>query len=135
MKVLLVDDDDAIRRLIARVLEQRRHTVFESRSPYGVSALILRQCPELVVIDVRMPGLSGPELCRLITELPLASPPRVVLWSSLEQRALDAVAREAGDLPTISKLAGPMKIVEAIELYGRKSTSGAMRLTTASSTR
>lgn len=58
-----------------------------------------------------------------------------MLWSALEQRALDVAARDAGDLPTISKLAGPMKIVEAIEAYGRRRTSGAMRLPAASSTR
>ena len=126
MRILLVDDDEAIRRLIGRVLEQRGHTVLLSETPYGVSVLILRHRPDLVVLDVRMPGLSGPELSRLIADLHLSSPPRVVLWSALEQHALDAAAHDAGDVPTISKLAGPMKIVEAIESHGRRRTTGVM---------
>jgi len=62
--ILLVEDEEPLRRLVKRILELSRHTVLEARSP----ADALRIAREhdgpihLLLTDVVMPGMSGPEL-------------------------------------------------------------------------
>ena len=67
--ILVVDDDDDIRALVGELLERAGHGVI--KAPDGESALKLfysRQ-PDLVVLDVSMPGLDGWEVLNRIREL------------------------------------------------------------------
>ena len=67
--ILVVDDDDDIRALVGELLERAGHGVI--KAPDGESALKLfysRQ-PDLVVLDVSMPGLDGWEVLKRIREL------------------------------------------------------------------
>jgi PAS domain S-box-containing protein len=58
--LLLVDDDPAVREILSRVLERAEFTV--STAEDGQSALqqIRRQVPDVVLMDLEMPGLDGP---------------------------------------------------------------------------
>lgn len=118
MKILLVDDDAAILDMMAKLLQHRGHEVATCSSPFGVSATIVRDLPELVVIDVMMPGLGGTSLAALIGRLDLPRPPRVVLWSAIDDQALAEAGREAGGLPTVSKAMRASEIAAALERLG-----------------
>src|SRR5512146_1925892 len=102
MKFLIVDDDLDVTRMVTRLLEHRGHSVQSCPSPFGVSALILREAPDLVILDVMMPGLEGPQLAALIHNLPLKRRPQIVLWSSMDPDQLRKTGLEAG-LPTVPK--------------------------------
>jgi DNA-binding response OmpR family regulator len=67
--ILVVDDDDDIRALVGELLERAGHEV--AKAPDGESALRLfySQQPDLVVLDVSMPGLDGWEVLNRIREL------------------------------------------------------------------
>ena len=60
-RVLVVDDDDTIRRLMTQLLKDR-YEVHEAADAEEALAEIGRSPPDLVVVDVNLPGLSGPEL-------------------------------------------------------------------------
>src|SRR6187455_879768 len=67
--VLVVDDDDAIRGVVRTVLEADGFQVVEAAD--GPAALLLLDSingrgPELVVLDIMMPGIDGIEVCRRI---------------------------------------------------------------------
>jgi CheY-like chemotaxis protein len=114
MKVLIVDDDADIRRMIVKVLEHRGHTVSQADTPFGVSALVVREQPEIVVLDMMMPGLSGAALAEIIGRLDLPTPPQIVLWSAMEDHQLADEGARLG-LPVVSKAARPSALVETIE--------------------
>ena len=67
--ILVVDDDDDIRALVGELLERAGHGVI--KAPDGESALKLfySRKPDLVVLDVSMPGLDGWEVLNRIREL------------------------------------------------------------------
>jgi DNA-binding response OmpR family regulator len=67
--ILVVDDDDDIRALVGELLERAGHVVI--KAPDGESALKLfySRKPDLVVLDVSMPGLDGWEVLNRIREL------------------------------------------------------------------
>jgi CheY-like chemotaxis protein len=118
---MLVDDDVAIQKLVRAVLETRNHQVFTLDTPYGVSAAILRHLPDVALLDVRMPGLTGPQLAQLIAELPLASRPQLALYSALDNDALRDIEEETR-LPCISKNIGVHTIVDALEALHKNGT-------------
>ena len=67
--VLLVEDDDTVRRLVRQVLSCHGYTVMECRSPEEALAMSSNYSGRihLMVTDVVMPGSSGPELAQRIT--------------------------------------------------------------------
>ncbi|HEX8950500.1 MAG TPA: response regulator [Polyangia bacterium] len=119
MKILLVDDDKTVLDMMSRMLEHRGHDVHTCDTPFGVSAQIVRDPPDVVVLDVMMPGLGGSALASLIAKLELPRAPKVLLWSAMDDTALADAAREAGGLPWISKAMRASEIAAAIERLGR----------------
>src|SRR5262245_64154036 len=67
-KILVIDDDPQIRRVMKVILTGERYEVVEARS--GESALLkFREfLPDLVLLDLNMPGTGGMETCRAIRE-------------------------------------------------------------------
>ncbi len=62
--VLVVDDDHTVREVVRRYLERDGHRVVEAADgPTGLS-LGLTKAPDLVVLDLMLPGLNGLEVCR-----------------------------------------------------------------------
>lgn len=66
MRVLLADDDELMRELIAAVLEVHGHTVEMFADGDGVWHAFEREPAEMVVLDWQMPGVDGLEVCRRV---------------------------------------------------------------------
>jgi len=82
-RVLVVDDEPAIRSLIRSTLERAGHTVLEA--PDGPNALAAARMghPDLVLLDVALPGLSGLDVCRRLKAGPGTAGATVLLLTGL----------------------------------------------------
>ncbi len=67
-KILVADDDLEILALVARHLSALPAEVVEASDGEEALRLAQREKPDLVVLDVMMPGMSGWEVCRAIRE-------------------------------------------------------------------
>ena len=67
-KIVIVDDDEAIRELVADVLETENFKVVKCADTDEGYKRILKSQPDLVILDVKMPQIGGIELCRLLRE-------------------------------------------------------------------
>ncbi len=119
MNVLLVDDDPDILKIVSRMLAAAGHEVTCCGSPFGVAAVVVRSAPDIVVLDVQMPGLSGPSLAQVLAGLELSKRPILCLWSNADEESLRKAGEEAGGLPTISKARRPTELVALIEKVAR----------------
>ena len=90
MKILVVDDDVHIRRILALYL--REHDVAEAATAEEALARTGEQAFDVVIVDVILPQYGGLRLCQRIKER--AAPPRVIVMSGDEQ--LRDQAAEAG---------------------------------------
>lgn len=62
MKILVIDDEPLVRRSIVRAFRSKGHEVEEAEDGLIGEKMWLESHPELVFLDVLMPGLTGPQL-------------------------------------------------------------------------
>jgi two-component system KDP operon response regulator KdpE len=65
-KILIVDDEPQIRRVLRTTLSSQGYTVAEARTGDEALEQIRNERPDLILLDVNMPGISGLETCREI---------------------------------------------------------------------
>ena len=58
-KILVVDDEPTVRRILRRTLEKAGYTVIELADGAGVAELVRLEAPDLVLLDIHMPKLDG----------------------------------------------------------------------------
>lgn len=98
--ILVVDDNPANVELLLGLLEDEGYARVEGiTDPRRVEERVQRQCPDLILLDVRMPWITGLELMERLHALALAHPPAViVLTAQIDEqtryRALDLGARD-----------------------------------------
>lgn len=66
MNILIVDDEPLIRRSLQKAFEQRGHSVRVAADGLSGVKLWQEQSPDLVFLDVLMPGLSGPQVLQQV---------------------------------------------------------------------
>lgn len=87
MKVLVVEDDAAIRELVVIKLTRAGHEVLaESNGNAGLATALAEQ-PDLAILDWMMPGLTGVELCRAMRLDPRSAHISVLLLTSRAQES------------------------------------------------
>ena len=69
ISILVVDDDEAARACVTEILASRNWRVDTAEDGPSALALVEQQSYDVVVLDYRMPGMNGAELCRRIREL------------------------------------------------------------------
>jgi CheY-like chemotaxis protein len=62
--VLVVDDDPYIRATVSAILEDSGYVVATAENALEAAHAIARTPPKVVLLDIRMPGLDGPQLAR-----------------------------------------------------------------------
>ena len=65
-KVLIVDDDPDIIRLLKRALNQKNYLISVAMDGEEALQKITQECPDLVILDLGLPRLSGEEVCKKI---------------------------------------------------------------------
>ena len=81
MRLLLVDDDAGLRALLRTTFELVDIDVEEAEDASAALARVGERPPDVIVLDVRMPGMDGLELCRRLKADPATRAIPVVLLS------------------------------------------------------
>jgi two-component system, OmpR family, phosphate regulon response regulator PhoB len=113
--ILLVEDDPDIRHLVSSKLSRGGFTVTEV--PDGVAALreAERNPPDLVILDVRMPRMSGLDVCRELRTVPrTAAVPILMLTARARPQDLEQ-AYAAGATDYVVKPFSPRELLERVE--------------------
>jgi CheY-like chemotaxis protein len=115
--ILVVDDDEDVRGLLRAMIERAAHRVLEAAGGAEALELIGRARPDLILLDVHMPGLDGTEVCRRIKAEP-ATPAIPVLMLTAAVRAEDRHrALSGGADGYITKPFSPRSLLDQIGVH------------------
>jgi len=82
-KILIVEDDPAIRRVIALAVKSAGHSpVLEADTGDGGLSAVRREKPALVLLDVMLPGMDGIEVCRRVKSDPALASTAIILLTA-----------------------------------------------------
>jgi len=120
LKVLIADDHPLIIAGIRRTIEHLddMQVVGEARSGAEVAQLVERRCPDIVLMDLRMPGVTGVELIELIRERWPQT--KTIVLSACDDRPTIDAALSAGASAYVLKSAHTVDIAAIL----RQASSG-----------
>src|SRR5687767_5057680 len=93
LSVLVVDDNPDILTQVGSYLQERGIAVITSISALGVSSLVIRHRPDVVVLDAMMPALDGGALAKLLRGIGSVQDMGIVFYSSMDEELLYQLAR------------------------------------------
>ena len=114
-KILIAEDERDIRDLITFTLRYNGHEVLAASNGEEALALTEKEIPELVLLDVRMPRMTGYEVCRRIKEEDDLSHIPVLFLSAKGQEAEVQAGLDAGAVDYILKPFSPDQLISRIE--------------------
>jgi len=125
MRVLLADDDELMRELVAAVLEVHGHEAEQHADGGAVWAAFDRAPAEMVVLDWQMPGLDGLEVCRRIRGHPDGRHAYLLVVTA--QRGILSLGQvlHAGPADYLSKPVTPEDIAARLRIAARRMETAA----------
>ena len=105
--VLVVDDDAGFRAYVRAALAQPRFRILEASSGPEALEVALRERPDVILLDWRMPGTSGISACRRIRQEDALAGVRIAMVTGLDDERDRTLARHAGADAFVVKDADP----------------------------
>lgn len=114
-KILIVDDEASLRMLVAATLEDEGFALYEAED--GVSGLEVAQkhLPDLIILDMMMPGITGLEVCQQLKSNLGTSGIKILLLTAKGQRKDREAAWEAGADFFLTKPFSPGKLLNLVK--------------------
>jgi DNA-binding response OmpR family regulator len=100
-RILVVDDEESIRDMLSDYFTERGYEVHTAEDGQQALAVVERQRPHLVLLDIQMPGQDGVETLRLLREL--APDVAVIMVTANEDVALARETLKLGALDYVAK--------------------------------
>jgi twitching motility two-component system response regulator PilH len=117
-KILLVDDSKTELHFLSDVLEKRGYTVRLAHNGEEAMKRLGEETPDLILMDVVMPGLNGFQLTRAITRDPRFANVPVIMCTSKSQETDKVWGLRQGARDYIVKPVDPNELVSKIQAFG-----------------
>jgi len=114
LRILLVDDDPALRTLLKATFEIADVAVVEAEDAASARRKIRGARPDVIVLDINMPGTTGLELCAELKAAPATRDIPIVLLTGSEG-GTDAAAKKAGADAIVRKPFSPLELLAIAE--------------------
>jgi two-component system OmpR family response regulator len=116
-RILLVDDDAGIRKVIRDYLEEHGYAVDTAGDAKELDSLLARGKPDLIVLDVMMPGEDGLAVCRRLSREP---GPAIIMLSALGEDADRIIGLELGADDYLPKPCNPRELLARVRAVLRR---------------
>jgi CheY-like chemotaxis protein len=116
-KILMVDDSDVVLEMGAIILEEAGYEVVTLDNPLSVAYALRKQLPDLLLIDVNMPALTGDAVTKIVSHHGAARRIPVILYSDISIEELSERARLCGALGYIRKTNDEAEFVRKIDYW------------------
>lgn len=125
-KILIVDDEAAIREMIAIALEMAGYQCIEASNTQDAYSLIVDEQPSMVLLDWMLPGTSGIEFARRIKRDDRTAEIPIIMLTAKGEEDNKIIGLEAGADDYITKPFSPRELVARLKAVLRRSTPQGM---------
>lgn len=126
-QILVVDDDAQTRALVGLILQRNGLRTQEAFDGQSALRLLEFTTPDLIIVDVMMPGIDGLELCRRLRARKQTSQTPIIVFTAAGSTRIDRAARDAGADEFIAKTSPPQELAAAVHRLLEMSTAGVLR--------
>ena len=123
--ILIVDDDESIRRLIATTLEDVSGYRLEEAGDGAEAVERARAArPQIVFLDIEMPGVNGIEACRRLRSEPATAEATIVMLTGETGDVAERSAQAAGADLFLTKPFSPLHLLQLVDRIGGSRPAG-----------
>ena len=120
-RVLVVDDDPTVREVVVSYLRAAKHDVTEAADGEAALVAVRDTIPDLIVLDLMLPGIDGLEVCR---QLRTSSNVPIIMLTALGTETDRVVGLELGADDYLTKPFSPRELVLRVESVLRRAGEG-----------
>jgi len=114
-KILLVDDDPGVHLVVVPILSKAGYSVISAKNGEQALHLALNERPNLIILDVIMPGIKGRDLCKKIKAYDVLKDIAVIFLTAKDSEDDVKAELEAGALNHLTKPVNPADLLKTIE--------------------
>jgi two-component system phosphate regulon response regulator PhoB len=114
-KVVIIDDEPFILMIVEDKLRKAGYEVISKRTSDGIVEFIKNNDPDLVIIDWMLPGASGLDVCKDLTNDPKTSSIPVFMLTAKGQESDEKLGIKCGAKQYITKPFSPRALLKLIE--------------------
>jgi CheY-like chemotaxis protein len=114
-RVLIVDDDPAIRRVVSALLDLDEYGLLEAADGQAALEVVRDERPDLFILDLTMPRLDGLRACQALRSDPELAGTRVLVLTGRDQPDDRTAARDAGTDAYLVKPFSSLALLEAVK--------------------
>jgi two-component system, OmpR family, alkaline phosphatase synthesis response regulator PhoP len=123
-KILVVEDEPDIRKLVQYNLTQERFRVLEAEDGEQALKIVQRDKPNLLILDLMLPGLSGIELCRILRDRSETARLPILMLTAKAGEADRVLGLEMGADDYLTKPFSPRELVARVRAILRRAERG-----------
>ena len=114
-KILLVDDDPGVHVVIVPILSKAGYLAVSAKNGEQALHLALNERPDLIILDVIMPGIKGRDLCKKIKAYDVLKDTPVIFLTAKDSEEDIKAELEAGAITHLTKPVNPTDLVMTID--------------------
>jgi DNA-binding response OmpR family regulator len=114
-KLLIVDDEEGVRALVRMTLNTNQYQILEASDGIQALGLARDHHPDLILLDVMLPDLSGIDICRALKDDPAMASTTVVMLTAKAQNSDYGEAEDAGADGYFTKPFSPIALIQKVE--------------------
>jgi DNA-binding response OmpR family regulator len=116
-KILVIDDDERVLSVTKRNLESAGYDVVVASSALKMPQIVQREKPDLVLLDIEMPALSGEHVLDLATLFDFLRTTPIVLHSSKSEEELQSLVARSSAKGYIKKTGNAITFVAQVQQF------------------
>ncbi|OUV72735.1 MAG: DNA-binding response regulator [Flavobacteriales bacterium TMED123] len=122
MKILIVDDEEDILEFLSYNLKKQEYKIFTANDGNKGLMLAQKHNPDLIILDVMMPGMDGIELCDRIRQVPALNDVLIIFLTARAEDYSELAGFDAGADDYITKPIKPKLLISRIKAILRRKT-------------
>jgi phosphate regulon transcriptional regulator PhoB len=119
-KILVVEDEPDIRKLLHYNLSQEHFQILEAEEGERALKIVQRDRPDLVILDLMLPGLSGLEFCKMLRDRAETAKVPILMLTAKAGEADRVVGLEMGADDYLTKPFSPRELVARVKAIMRR---------------